>query len=75
MLAEHEGARSSEKRLCFKQKALNHQLREIHRDLVHTAGELTATRMDDPNKQELELEVGQEVRKLKLQLVEFNCQD
>ena len=71
-LVEQEGATSGEKRLRFELKALDRQLRETQRDLEQTAEELAAARMDDPNEQELEAR--QEVRELKAQLSELNCQ-
>ena len=71
-LVEREGVTSGEKRLRFELKALDRQLRETQRDLEQTAEELAAARMDDPH--EPELGAGQEVRELKGQLSELNCQ-
>ena len=68
----HKGVRSSEKRLNFELKALDCRLCRTQKDLEQTTEELATTRMNDPNKQELK--AGQEVRELKAQLSELNCQ-
>ena len=62
-LAEQEGARSGEKRLWFKLKALDHQLRKTQRDLEQTAEELAATRVDCPGGEQVP-EAEQEVSEL-----------